>query len=140
MVIVIARFRPRPDRRDDLVALLEEVQAASRRDDGFLHYGYYTEITDPLSFIAVEEWRDNEALAAHLRQPHVARLIAALPELGDDGSRSPHTKWRPAGRCRCRGRPAFFSRRLPASRQKASTRVVELLRDLLEGLVCLPGP
>ena len=83
MVIVIARFRPRPDRRDDLVALLEEVQAASRRDDGCLHYGYYTEITDPLSFIAVEEWRDNEALAAHLRQPHVARLIAALPELGD---------------------------------------------------------
>src|SRR5215217_8382806 len=38
---------PRPDRRDDLVALLEEVQAASRRDEGCLHYGYYTEITDP---------------------------------------------------------------------------------------------
>ncbi len=83
MVIVIARFQPRPDRRDEFVALLEEVQAASRRDDGCLHYGYYTEITDPLSFIAVEEWRDNEALAAHLRQPHVASLIAALPELGD---------------------------------------------------------
>jgi quinol monooxygenase YgiN len=83
VVIVIARFRPRPERRDDLVALLEEVQAASRRDDGCLHYGYYTEITDPLSFIAVEEWRDHDALAAHLGQAHVARLIAALPELGD---------------------------------------------------------
>ena len=65
------------------MALLEEVQAASRRDDGCLHYGYYTEITDPLSFIAVEEWRDHEALAAHLGQSHVARLVAALPELGD---------------------------------------------------------
>jgi quinol monooxygenase YgiN len=83
MVIVIARFRPRPDRRDNLVSLLEEVQAASRRDDGCLHYGYYTEITDPLGFIAVEEWRDNEALAAHLSTSHVARLVAALPELGD---------------------------------------------------------
>ncbi|MBA3263792.1 MAG: antibiotic biosynthesis monooxygenase [Thermoleophilaceae bacterium] len=82
-MIVIARFRPRPERRDDLVALLEEVQAASRDDEGCLHYGYYTEITDPLSFVAVEEWRDPEALAAHLRQPHVARLIGALPELGD---------------------------------------------------------
>jgi quinol monooxygenase YgiN len=59
------------------------VQAASRLDEGCLNYGYYTEITDPLSFIAVEEWRDDEALAAHLRQPHVARLIAGLPELGD---------------------------------------------------------
>ena len=65
------------------MVLLEEVQAASRRDDGCLHYGYYTEITDPLSFVAVEEWRDEEALVAHLRQPHVARLIAALPELGE---------------------------------------------------------
>lgn len=83
MVIVIARFRPRPERRDDLVGLLEEVQAASRDDNGCLHYGYYTEITDPLGFIAVEEWRDRQALAAHLRQPHVARLIVALPELSD---------------------------------------------------------
>ena len=65
------------------MALLEEVQAASRRDDGCLHYGYYTEIADPLSFIAVEEWRDHEALAAHLGQSHVARLIAALPDMGD---------------------------------------------------------
>ena len=64
------------------MALLEDVQAAFRRDDGCLHYGYYTEITDPLSFLAVEEWRDQEALDAHLRQPHVARLIAALPDLG----------------------------------------------------------
>jgi quinol monooxygenase YgiN len=83
VVIVIARFRPRPDRRAEFVTLLEEVQAASRRDDGCLHYGYYTEITDPLGFIAVEEWRDHEALTAHLEQPHVARLIAELPELGD---------------------------------------------------------
>lgn len=82
MVIVIARFRPHPERRDELVALLEEVQAASRRDDGCLNYGYYTEITEPLSFIAVEEWRDMDALEAHLRQPHVGKLIAGLPELG----------------------------------------------------------
>jgi len=83
VVIVIARFRPRPDRRAEFVTLLEEVQAASRRDDGCLHYGYYSEITDAFSFIAVEEWRDQEALAAHLSQRHIARLIAALPELGD---------------------------------------------------------
>jgi quinol monooxygenase YgiN len=48
VVIVIARFRPRPDLREDLVALLEEIRGASR-------------------------------------QPHVGRLIAALPELGDEG-------------------------------------------------------
>jgi quinol monooxygenase YgiN len=83
MVIVIARFRPRPDRREELVALLTAVQAASRTDDGCLNYGYYSEVVDGLSFVAVEEWRDQAALEEHLRTPHVARLVAALPELGD---------------------------------------------------------
>jgi len=83
MIIVIARFSPRPDRREALVALLVEVQAASREDDGCLHYGYFSEVADPLSFVAVEQWRDRDALAEHLRRPHVAQLIAALPELGD---------------------------------------------------------
>ena len=80
-VIVIARVRPQPDRHDEFVALLKEVQAASRADDGCLNYGYYSEVADAMSYIAVEEWRDMQALEAHLREPHVARLVAALPEL-----------------------------------------------------------
>jgi quinol monooxygenase YgiN len=83
MIIVIARFRPRPDRREDLLALLEEVQAASRGDDGCLNYGYFEEIAGSARFIAVEEWRDMDALAAHLRQPHIGRLVAAVPDLTD---------------------------------------------------------
>jgi quinol monooxygenase YgiN len=80
MVIVIARFRPRSDRLDEFLALLDDVQEASRGDDGCVDYGYYRGITDDMAFIAVEEWRDMAALEAHLRTPHIARLIAALPE------------------------------------------------------------
>jgi len=80
MVIVIARFEPKPDRLDEFLALLRDVQAASREDAGCLHYGYYREVADDLRFIAVEEWEDAGTLKAHLRTPHVARLIAALPE------------------------------------------------------------
>ena len=84
MVLVIARFKPRPDRREELVVLLSEVQEASRRDDGCINYGYYSEVADPVSLVAVEEWRDREALEAHLRTPHVARLIEGLPALGQE--------------------------------------------------------
>jgi quinol monooxygenase YgiN len=83
MVIVIAYFRPRADRREDFLALLEEVQEASRRDDGCLNYGYYANITDPASYVAVEEWADMAALEAHLRTPHVGRLIGAIGEMAD---------------------------------------------------------
>ena len=82
MVIVIARWRPQAGRRDELVALLREVQAASRADDGCLNYGYYSDVADPDSFIAVEEWRDEEALRVHLH------------------TRSPPTRSRAPGRCR----------------------------------------
>ena len=82
MIIVIARFRPDPERRGELIALLAEVQEASRRDDGCLDYGYYAEVVDGDSFVAVEEWRDRDALEAHLRTPHVGRLVESLPGLG----------------------------------------------------------
>jgi quinol monooxygenase YgiN len=80
VVVVIARFRPRSDRLAEFVALLRDVQEASRGDEGCLNYGYHREIADDMAFVAVEEWRDMPALEAHLRTPHVARLIAALPE------------------------------------------------------------
>lgn len=80
MLLVIAKFRPRPDRLDEFVAVLKDVQSASRADDGCLHYGYYAEVGDPLNYVAVEEWRDEQALDAHLRTAHVARLVAALPQ------------------------------------------------------------
>lgn len=83
MILVVARFRPRADRVDEFVALLKDVQAASREDEGCLKYGYHVEIADPLQYVAVEEWRDMDALKAHLRTPHVARLIGALPEFAD---------------------------------------------------------
>lgn len=82
-VIVIARVRPRAETRAEFVALLEEVQEASRRDDGCINYGYYAKITDPDAFVAVEEWRDMAALEDHLRQPHVEKLVAALPDMLD---------------------------------------------------------
>jgi quinol monooxygenase YgiN len=84
MVLVIARFLAKPDRRDELMVLLGEVQEASRRDDGCINYGYYAEVVDPVRMVAVEEWRDQEALDAHLRKPHVALLVKGLPELGQE--------------------------------------------------------
>lgn len=81
MIVVIARFSPQSGQEDELVALLGETQQASRGDDGCLAYGYFKEIADPSSFIAVEQWQDMKALDAHLAQPHIARLVAALPRL-----------------------------------------------------------
>lgn len=80
-VIVLARVRPLASRRDELMELLAEVEAASRLDEGCVSYGYYTGVTDADDCVAVEHWADMAALEAHLAQPHVQRLIAALGDL-----------------------------------------------------------
>ena len=78
-VIVIARVRCRPAQRADLLALLERLQEASRRDEGCLRYGFSATIEDDNAFVAVEEWASRDALAAHLRQSHIAEFVRDLP-------------------------------------------------------------
>jgi quinol monooxygenase YgiN len=77
--IVIARVRCRPEQRAHLVALLERLQEASRRDEGCLRYGFSATIEDDNAFVAVEEWASRDALAAHLRQPHIADFLRDVP-------------------------------------------------------------
>ena len=83
MLLVIGRVRCDPEKREELVALLERMQNDSRREEGCLRYGFFAAVEDPQSFVAVEEWADMDALAAHLRTPHVGRLIAAIGEMAE---------------------------------------------------------
>jgi quinol monooxygenase YgiN len=80
-VLVTARIRARPETREDLVALLLEVQSASRAEDGCVSYGFFAALDDPHSLIAVEEWRDRPSLELHFGQPHLARLMQEMPSL-----------------------------------------------------------
>ena len=81
MIVVIGRVSCEEDRRDDLVAALEEMQDASRQEDGCIRYGFFAAVEDPLSFVAVEEWRDRAALDAHFAQPHLQSFATRMLEL-----------------------------------------------------------
>ena len=81
MVLVIGRVQCRPEQREDLVAQLELMQDNSRREDGCLRYGFFAAVEDPLSFIAVEEWADREALDRHFAEPHLREFTGRLLEL-----------------------------------------------------------
>jgi quinol monooxygenase YgiN len=78
MILVTALVAIQPEHRDAVLAVLTEVQAASRLDDGCEYYGYFESIDVPNSFSAIEMWRDQDALAAHLRQDHIRMLVDAL--------------------------------------------------------------
>ena len=80
MILVIGRVTCTAGKREDLVALLERMQDASRAEDGCIRYGFYAAVEDPLSFVAVEEWADREALDRHFAQPHLQEFARGLLE------------------------------------------------------------
>jgi quinol monooxygenase YgiN len=80
MLVVIGRVRCEPDRRVELIGLLTDMQDESRREDGCIRYGFFAAVEDPLGFVAVEEWRDREALDRHFAQPHLREFSRRLLE------------------------------------------------------------
>jgi quinol monooxygenase YgiN len=81
VLLVIGRVSCEAEKRDQLVALLQRMQDDSRREEGCLRYGFFAAVEDPLSFIAVEEWADREALDRHFAEPHLHEFAAGLLEL-----------------------------------------------------------
>ena len=84
MILVIGRVRCEAGDRDALVDALSKMQDESRREDGCIRYGFYAAVEDPLSFVAVEEWADREALGRHFAQPHLQEFAAKLLELASE--------------------------------------------------------
>jgi quinol monooxygenase YgiN len=81
LILVIGRVRCEPERRDDLVALLERMQENSRKEDGCIRYGFFAAVEDPNGFVAVEEWADRAALDRHFAEPHLREFAKGLLEV-----------------------------------------------------------
>jgi quinol monooxygenase YgiN len=78
MILVVGRVRCDAANRDALVEALTRMQDASREEEGCLRYGFFAAVEDPLSFVAVEEWRDRAALDVHFAQPHLREFASTL--------------------------------------------------------------
>ena len=61
---------------EDFVRAVKEsgVQALVRAEDGCLQYDYHLSLERSDAVVLLEKWRDSEALAAHLAQPHMDTL------------------------------------------------------------------
>ena len=46
--------------------------AATRAEDGCLHYSYAVDLDDPNLLHISEQWRDEAAVNAHMTAPHMA--------------------------------------------------------------------
>jgi quinol monooxygenase YgiN len=79
MIVVVGRVRTDSSKREDLVRIGTAVAAASREEEGCIAYRLYEAADVPNEFVFVEEWRDDAALQAHFKTPHIAEFLAAIP-------------------------------------------------------------
>ena len=81
MIVLNVTYRCRPDMRDEFLEriMAEGIDVACRAEAGNLKYDYYYAADDDDELLLVEKWRDADALAAHGKQPHFARLGEIKP-------------------------------------------------------------
>lgn len=78
---VIARITARPEKIDEMRALLAGLVAPTRAEAGCLRYELLHNTADPSEFTFVEEWRDHAALESHFNTGHVKAALARFQEL-----------------------------------------------------------
>jgi quinol monooxygenase YgiN len=94
-VVVIATLRPLPDRRAEVIAVLDDVIArVHAEDEGCLLYALHE---GPDRLVMVEKWSSPEALAAHGGGAAIAELGKRLNGLVDGGSDIQVLQPHPAG-------------------------------------------
>jgi quinol monooxygenase YgiN len=63
-------------------SVMSAMIAASRAEDGCIHYAYAEDVAEPGLIRVSETWRDRESLTRHFATPHLAMWRAAWPRLG----------------------------------------------------------
>lgn len=74
-VLVTARLIVRPESREAFVEGARACIDATRREAGCLFYDLHESITEPGSFVYVEQWRDRAALDAHMAETHLRAFV-----------------------------------------------------------------
>ena len=71
MITILFHMTVKAEREDEWRELLTHLTSATRaEDDGCLHYEYYRRLDSPREYVLYEQWRDADALAAHVARLH----------------------------------------------------------------------
>ena len=82
MIIVAAKIRTKPGKRDDFIKAAQSVIAATRAESGCLRYELYASTEDVNGLMYFEEWANRAALDAHMKTPHLVAFKKLREERG----------------------------------------------------------
>jgi len=80
-----------PSKRDDAIAAVKAVMAATRAEDGNEGYVFSGDLEEEGRFHVTEHWASQEAIDSHMATPHMATLMGQMGTLGVTAASL--TKW-----------------------------------------------
>ena len=75
-IILHVYYRCKSGAAQDFVRAIKEsgAQDLVRAEDGCIQYDYTLSLEEPDTVVLLEKWRDSDALAAHMQQPHMETI------------------------------------------------------------------
>jgi quinol monooxygenase YgiN len=80
-IVLVAVFQARPETRDELADRLSQLVIPSRAEPGCLRYDLHADEHDPCTFVFLETWANEVALATHDATEAVRAIRADAPRL-----------------------------------------------------------
>ena len=78
MIIVMGYAKLAAGQLDGLDEAMRAQVEATRGEDGCEHYSFARDVIDPDTLMIAERWRDQAAIDAHFKSPHMAAFNEAL--------------------------------------------------------------
>lgn len=86
MIVIIAKTKVKPGKRDELIKLCQPVIELTRADEGCLQYDLLLSSEDPDVIFFVEKYKDKAAFKVHATSKYMADYIEASKELKESSS------------------------------------------------------
>ena len=81
MIVVTGTIDVHPEDVWPATTIAAEMVRRTEMEEGCISYRFYVDINHLTRFRLYEEWRDEAALAEHLRTPHMEAFLARIAEL-----------------------------------------------------------
>lgn len=74
-ILVVATLKIQDGKIDEALAELTPVVEATHEEEGCLSYVLHQDVNDRNTLVFVERWASQDALNAHMQQPHMLKLV-----------------------------------------------------------------
>lgn len=80
----------KPEAKDDFIPVMKANAHGSRAEDGNISFDVFVDPDHPDTLLLFESWKSQDALDAHMKEPHLQAVGSALEEYAADGPQISH--------------------------------------------------